>query len=190
MYATNRRPGSFLSLGLLAAAVSLSLGACALNGVQGNDNIDRIPSSDPAFDARLDALGIICETTLTVSGTYTQTEAPPPDHGGGCWDVGTWAVKTTVNFLGCDPQETLEQEYVFNVWRDDDSYSYVDYMGQWNDDPERLNLKITNSGDGLCHGNFEMFRSDGVVLSFFPTLQPDGTLTGDGAFDVWEEDPF
>lgn len=187
MYATTRRLGR-IGLGLLAAT-SLCLTACSLNGVDTNDDVRRIPSPDPGVDDRLDALGIICETTLTVTGTYTQTEAPPPEHGGGCWDVGEWVVKATVDFLGCDPQEPLETEYRYNVWRDEESQTNVEYLGDW-PDPERMNLKITASGDGLCHASFEHFREDGVVFTFQPTKQDDGTLVGIGAYSVWEEDPF
>lgn len=175
----------------LTALLASSLVACALDGVNGpgdqNGEVERIPSPEPGVDDRLDALGIICESTLTVTGTYTPTTAQPPDHLG-CWEVGIWTVKTAINFLGCDPQEELATEYVYEITRDDEDVTNVAYQGDF--DPERMNLKITTQGDSLCHGSFEHFREDGVVFTFQPVLQLDGTLLGQGAYSVWAEDPF
>ena len=183
MHATPYRLGFSLIL-------AVGLAGCGLDGVPPVDNsdIDRIASPEPGVDDRLDILGIICESTLTVTGSYTETTPRPPDGGGGCWDVGTWVVRATIDFLGCDPQESLETEYVYEVTRDEESVTNVEYLGVF--DPDRMNLKITASGDGLCHASFEHFREDGIVFTFQPVKQNDGTLIGIGAYSVWEEDPF
>ncbi len=177
-----------MGLGLI---LGVSIAACTPGGVGNVDNGDfrRIASSEPGVDDRLDALGIICESTLTVTGTYTETTPRPPDNQGtGCWDVGTWVVKAVVDFQGCDPLVPLEAEYVYEVTRDEEDQTNIEYMGEF--DPERMNLKVTSAGDGLCHGGFEHFRADGVVFTFQPVKQNDGTLIGIGSVAVWEEDPF
>jgi len=184
MHSTHYRLG-------LSFVLAASLAACTPGGVTPVDNgdVDRITSPEPGVDDRLDALGIICESTLTVTGTYTETMPRPPDNPGtGCWDVGTWVVRAVVDFLGCDPQEQLETEYVYEITRDEEDQTNIEYMGTF--DPDRMNLKVTSAGDGLCHGAFEHFRADGVVFTFQPVKQNDGTLIGIGAYSVWEEDPF
>ncbi len=188
MTGTHHRVGSLLLalIGLLAASAG-----CGLEEVEGPagtiDNPVRIPSPEPGVDDRLDALGIICESTLVVTGTYTETEPQPADVGG-CWDVGTWRFTVAVDFQGCDPQVPLTQEFVYEITRDEDLNTNIIYQA----DPtaERVNLKVTSSGDGLCKGGFEHYFEDGTVWTFRPTKERDNTLTGGGLFTLWEEDPF
>ena len=88
--------------GLLCAAAAFSLavtGACAVGEVPMGDG-QRIPSGDPAVEARLDGLDIICESTLIVTGTFVEGIAQPAELLG-CWPVGTWTVSATIDRLGC-----------------------------------------------------------------------------------------
>lgn len=175
------------ALVFLAAASS----ACGLDGVDSgpiSDGPIRIPADEPAVDDRLDALEIICESTLIVTGTYL-TGDPQPDGLNGCWPIGTWTVSATVDRLGCDPQPDLLEDMVYVVSYDEEASSH---NVSFSNDPadERVNLKISTSGDGLCHGTMDHFGVDGTVWSFRPTLQEDGTLLGIGTYSVHQEDPF
>jgi hypothetical protein len=152
-----------------------------------NGDVVRIPSDDPKDDERLDALDIICESTLLVTGTYEPGDPPPADHKG-CWPVGVWTINATIDRLGCDPQ-VEPMQFKYNITHDDEAGTInVAYM----DDPtnERVNLKISTAGDGLCHGNMEHFGTDFAVWGFFPTLQLDGTLSGKGVYTLHKEEPF
>ncbi len=189
---------SLLPSGLLRSVALgglLMTGACALEGVapqpvdnNGDDLPVRIPADDPEIDARLDALGIICESTLKVTGTYVQGAAPPADHLG-CWPVGTWTVNMTVDRLGCDPQPSLETDYVYDITFDEEANTInVSFVND--PDNERQNLKISTAGDSLCHGAMEHFGTDFATWSLQPTLQLDGSLEGIGTYTVNEKDPF
>jgi len=170
----------------------LGLGACALDSVDnggGGDNSGlRIPADDPAIDERLDILDIACESTLFVTGTYVPGDPPPADHNG-CWPVGTWTINATVDRLGCDPQPSLIEDYVYDIIFDDENTTIN--VGFANDpDNERVNLKISTEGDSLCHGSMQHFGLDNSVWNLSPTLQLDGTLSGIGTYSVYNEDPF
>ena len=125
-------------------------------GGEGGDAPDRIPHPDPLENDRLDQLGIVCESTLMVSGTFQET-MPPPAGDDDCWEVGIWTVNMiAVDFQGCDPQPALDMTFVYEVLYDDDSEST---FVRFSDDPdnERMNLKITTDSSGQCQGIFEHF---------------------------------
>lgn len=182
---------AMLSLGLLAS------GACALEDVDGeggNGEVDprRIPADDPAVDERLDALDIACESTLTVTGANAPGNPPPDDHLG-CWPVGEWTVTATIDRIGCDPQPDLSESMRYTITHDEENAS-INVL--WANDPEdeRVNLKISTAGDGLCHGAMEHFGGDTgdgfEVWAFYPTLQEDGSLVGTGTYSIYNVDPF
>ena len=171
----------------------LTLGACGLDGVDdggpgGGDNPLRIPADDPAIDDRLDTLDIACESTLLVTGTYAAGDPPPADHNG-CWPVGTWTINATVDRLGCTEQPELPADHVYDITFDDEATT-INVLFANNPDDERVNLKISTAGDGLCHGSMEHFGLDNSVWALMPTLQEDGTLSGIGTYSVYNEDPF
>lgn len=141
-------------------------------------------SDDPLDDGELDNLGIICETTLSLSGTFAESQ-PKPDDVGGCWPTGTWTVDVAIDFAGCDPQPDFA-----DVFR----YEVVDGAVTWLDDPseERVNLGVAGDG-GNCRGLFEHFGSSGderVVIALQPTLEADDTLAGRGTWTLHGDDPF
>lgn len=186
---------NFYTASVCALPLALTLvGACALEDVEGPDNSMngdgpvRIPADDPAIDERLDALDIVCQSTLIVEGSYDPGDPPPEDHKG-CWPVGTWTVNATIDRLGCDPQPELPEDFVYNVVFDEENTTIN--VGFANDPAdERVNLKISTAGDGLCHGSMEHFALDNTVWALQPTLQEDGTLKGIGTYSVFGEDPF
>lgn len=188
--------------GHLALGVAvLGLGACSLDPVGSSTppradagavdpgNLPtRIPNAmDPEYDPNLDALGIVCQTTMTLTGTFQEGEPQPADLNG-CWPVGTWTVQTQLDFVGCDPQEPIAQEFVYTVQRIDDSNVVI-----FDADPdnERVNFKISTDSSGGCFGGFEHYGLDLRVINLQPDLLPGTTtLTGEGFFQVWLEDPF
>jgi hypothetical protein len=181
---------TYRTIGTVAVGLMLGcLAACDTGAVPGGGNggPQRIPSDDPSVDSRLDALGIVCESSLLVSGTYTQTEAPPAGHNG-CWAVGTWTLTVSLDHQGCDPQPEIATEFTYDVSRDEDANTNVIFVNDPSDD--RVNLKITTNGDGLCHGAFDHYGTDFGVLAFRPTLTEAGTLEGFGTYDLFEQDPF
>jgi hypothetical protein len=201
-------------------ALSLvALGACAVGdvppGQMNGDAPDRIASDVPGIDDRLDGLGIICESTMTVTGTFEPGIAQPAEVLG-CWPVGKWTLSATIDRLGCDPQPPFAESYVYNVTYDEElSTVGVTFPGEPpevcsngqtccedstdndgdglidDDDPGcRVNLKISTAGDSLCHGAMDHFMLDGTVIGFRPTLQLDGTLQGIGTYTVHPDDTF
>lgn len=151
-------------------------------------SVKRIPSEVPGFDERLDSLEIICESSLIVTGTFQPGVLPPDDHLG-CWPVGTWTINATVDTLGCDPQPELPEDFIYEVSHDDEAGTInVGFVNDPTD--ERVNLKISTEGDGLCHGGMAHYAMDGTVWAFQPTLQEDGTLSGRGTYSVYSFDSF
>ncbi len=190
---TSPGPRSRLLGGIAAISLSAALGACAVGDVPGSGNGQRIPSPEEGVDARLDALDIICETTMNVTGTYVEGAAQPSEVLG-CWPVGTWTVNATVDFLGCNPQPqftdgAFADTYVYEVsYNAEESFIQVSFV---NDPADlRTNLKISTEGDGLCHGAMDHFALDGTVIAFRPTLKEDGTLEGIGTYTIFKDDTF
>lgn len=181
--------------GLLCAAAAFTLavtGACAVGDVPTGQG-QRIPSGDPAVEARLDGLDIICESTLIVTGTFVEGIAQPAELLG-CWPVGTWTVMATIDRLGCRSQPDFVTgdyagNWVYEVVYDDEASTHnVQFLNDPDDD--RVNLKISTSGDSLCHGAMDHFALDNTVVGLRPTLQLDGTLQGIGTYTVYMDDTF
>lgn len=183
------------SLGLLSGALLLtSLAGCELETIPpggmppGGNGYTRIPSSDPSYDERLDQLGIVCQSTFQVSGTYVQSEARPPEvEADDCWPLGTWTIAAVVDFEGCSPQPE-PQEYVYEVGFDEDLNWTITNVND--PEQERQNMKITIDSSNLCLGSFEHFAEDFTVWAFKPTMDPTGLIEGAGTFAVYTEDPF
>lgn len=166
-----------------------ALGACQLDSFEPGDGVMRIPNDDPAADERLDQLGIICETDYAVTGSFVPGAVQQPEDMNGCWPVGTWTISATVDRLGCSPQPEVPADLVYEVTFDEEASTInVSYIA----DPgaDRVNLKISTAGDGLCHGSMEHFGLDFGVWSVHPTLQLDNTLLGIGKYTLYDEEPF
>src|SRR4051812_44183271 len=54
------------------------------------------PGADMAMGPPLPLGTELCETDLTLAGTYVQGTAPPADFPGGCWPDGSWTFTATV----------------------------------------------------------------------------------------------
>jgi hypothetical protein len=182
-----------LSLASAAAGCDLEDGPPGMGGGGeggaggGTDSTpSRIPSGDSAYEQMLDDLGIICESTLTVTGSFTEGAAQPSDLNG-CWPVGTWRIEAAIDRQGCDPQTPIDGEFVYEVTHEEDTDD-VTFVTDPSD--ERVNLKINTDGTGLCLGAFEHYGLANDVITFRPVLQEDGSITGIGSYQVHTQDPF
>jgi hypothetical protein len=129
-------------------------------------------------------LGIQCEAKLAIEGRFEASQTQPSDIFG-CWPVGVWTFKATVVENGCPNDPLLEEEYVFEVTRDVEEVMHYQYVN----DPsfENVRMKVTSGGSGLCEGGFEVFTPDATILTNLkPNLMPDGTLTGQGEYIVYD----
>lgn len=153
----------------------------------GGADVTRIPG-DPDEDQRLDDLDIICQSTLTVTGTFTPNPVQPPaDDFTGCGGIGTWNVTATVDRVGCNPQPTppsFAYEATYDV---DASLTNVSFPAEPNNN--RVNLKVSAEGSD-CLGTFEHFGLDNSVWAMQAILQPDNSLLGTGTYSVYEFDSF
>ena len=164
--------------------------ACGGSGASGPT---RIESSDPAVDERLDALGIYCESTYTITGTFTPAEGADLEE---CPD-GEWRITLASDFVGCDPQPDITaEEYVYQATTDEENgVTSVIYVPEPN--AERVNLKVTiQAGDLLCSGDFDHFldgnedEDEFPVYSIRPILNTDLSITGTAKYSVFDSDPF
>jgi len=135
-----------------------------------------------------EALGRVCSAVLTLTGSF-EAGAPQPDDVFGCWPVGTWTFTGEVEDNECNDPPRLEPEYKFLVERDADSVETYTYLT----DPsyERVRIKVTSGGGGLCEAGLELFSPDGTkVLNLKPALQADLTINGFGEYDVYRTDQW
>jgi hypothetical protein len=142
---------------------------------------------DGKGELEADQNGKVCSAYLSVAGTFAESRAADPLEVKGCWPVGTWTFKATLEQNECAEPPTLEEEYAFLVERDEDGKETYQYLT----DPnwERVYIKVTSGGGGLCEGGLEVFSEDGTkVLNLKPALQADATLTGFGEYDIFKVD--
>jgi hypothetical protein len=133
--------------------------------------------------SREEALGQVCEASLSVTGSYERTTPQPADVFG-CWAVGTWRVTPTVVENGCLEAPALEPEYAFEVTRDAEEVHHYRFLN----DPSWANvkMKVSSGGGGICEGGFEIFSGDGKVITRLkPALEADLTVTGFGEYEVY-----
>lgn len=156
------------TVGTLPLAALVLLGACVPDGKDGADG---------------DPLDRVCTAMLSLSGSF-QESSPQPSDVFGCWPVGTWTFSAAIEDNACPETPVLEQEYAFEVSRDEDGEETYQYLT----DPtwERVLIKVTSGGGGLCEGGVEIYSSDGlVVLNLKPALQADKSITGFGEYDLY-----
>ena len=170
----------------MLGTVLLCATAC---GESGDPDIDPIPddrgftriaSEDPMFDERLDALGILCQSQLSLSGTFTYAEGEAENIP--C-PKGTWDFEVTIDKHGCDPQPVLEDSYVYQATTDEFGATVMIYVPE-PDNEDIIIATANNDGEDLCHGSFRHHLPDSINLQFRPNVYEDGTIDGDGTYTV------
>jgi hypothetical protein len=171
MTKAKRLTGAFVGLSFVLGGL---LGCVADPGSAGGD--DDMP------------LGTTCTGHLLVSGTF-ELGAPQPSDVFGCWPVGTWTLTATVESHNCPSAPVLESQYQFKVERDVDNVEHYTYLN----DPayEKIRLKVTSGGGGLCEGGFEIYSEDGTTITNLkPNLNADMSINGQGDYDVYPENQW
>jgi hypothetical protein len=132
---------------------------------------------------------LLCESTLSITGTYQQGNAPPSGFPGGCWPDGIWTFTATVvaGMDGCNGTPDLAQQYQFKVVEDLD---YNNTITDLNAAPGAVEgLQISGGDGGLCIGAFMLYSSDGkTVINLRPALQANNVLDGHGDYRIYDAD--
>ena len=135
-----RKVGALILLVLLG----LSVGAC---GVGDEDY------TPPETDDRNEKLGIICDATFAITGTFVAgTPARPAEVPTGCWPVGAWTFTATIaeNACAAGPDGaqavTVLPSYRFDVGRVDDGIGWVDTYLWAGDQTAVRRLKVSEGG--------------------------------------------
>lgn len=157
------------------------LGACSVGGDDGGGDDDGLMTG---IDDRDDALGIVCNATFKLTGTFTPgTPARPAEIPTGCWPVGTWSFTAAIDTNECPSAPALEASYAFRVDRTDpngegwtESYTY---MGN----QEMLfKLGVSEGGSAECQGGLELYSLDGTEYWNFKPMQGGTTIEGFGEY--------
>ena len=144
----------------------------------------------------VDLLGRVCTTQLTVTGSFTQSMAPPVHEDGtpytGCWPIGTWTFSATRDASDCQTPPALLNQYQFRVEHhldaDGNPYQSNHYM---TDPGIRHRIKVSQGGAGLCQGELNLFSPDGKeVWIIKPSLYADNRLGGDGEYALYKSDQW
>src|SRR4051812_45437017 len=124
------------------------------------------PDDEGDIPTGVDLLGRVCTTTLTVTGSFTQSLAPPVHDDGspytGCWPIGTWTFQAMPAQTDCAAQPSLLPQYQFRVEQALDADGNPYQTNQYMTDPSvRNRVKVSQGGDGLCEGELNLWSADG-----------------------------
>ncbi len=166
----------------------LAVVSSACGGGSSNSIASRIDNSDPAYNQRLDDLGIVCESTYSISGSFTPDPEADPNDESKCPD-GAWKFTLTSTFVGCSPQPELKQEFAYTVKTDENDFTSATFDAD--PDSDSVNLKLETSGGASdCNAIFEHLFVDVLTsYKFEPQMfLEDNTISGKGFYTVWEDD--
>jgi hypothetical protein len=131
-----------------------------------------------------DQLALLCEATLTITGTFEQGGTPPAE---GCSAEGTWTVQVAVDDPGDCDSVNINDEYVYVVTRDEEELLQVDYQGS-DANPDADSYKPGSAGD-TCRINSEHFSADEREIVYLRAFEDGTTLTGSGDYELWGDAP-
>jgi len=173
-----------LRLGLLVGL--LGFAACDLGGVSGPNG-----GGPDASTGRDQPLGILCNATFKVTGTFQLGQAQPTDIGG-CWPVGTWTWTATMDTNQCQTPPAILPQYQFKVDVATDADGNYNYTDSYLTDPNaHYKLKVSGDGGGLCQGGLEIFSADGKqVWNMKPSLEVGNVLDGFGEYALYDSDQW
>jgi hypothetical protein len=171
------------------ALALLPLSGCLEQAVGGPGGGNMQQQQEPPGDNRGSVLGIACVATLSISGQFTLGLAQPADIFG-CWPVGTWKFAAKVESSDCQEAPKLESQYSLTVGWD---ATLEEYTYKYDNDPtyQRVRLKVSSGGGGLCEGGVTVYSQDGkVVTNLKPALQADNTINGNGEYEIFTSDQW
>jgi hypothetical protein len=130
---------------------------------------------------------LLCEATLSLSGTFQPGAAPPVDFAGGCWPDGQWTFHATVTANPCPSAPVLPTQFVFSVQEDTDYNDTITYVT----DPSNpdVSTKISGGEGAICTGAFLIFTAGGkTVINLRPALQAGNVIDGQGDYRLYDAD--
>lgn len=155
---------------------------------------DDAPTPDPDIDER-----ILCQATLTMSGTFTAAAALDP--AGGCQPIGTWNVNVALADMGdCSGTIPFKPSYSYTVERRTPDPNDPNAAGAivYNGTGDETALNVSSGGGGQCNGKFTHLNPNGSMFNEF-ALRPwmdaplaggtTMTLKGEGTYSLWSEHP-
>lgn len=166
------------TLGLALAFTS----GCTLGEV--GDDTTPIGDDDTTLPANA-----LCESTLTLSGTFAAEAVPPPTEDQGCVPQGTWTVQVTVSDVGDCDEAPVSTSYIYTVTGEgaDETVTFTGGAGE-------LTWGIHAGGNGQCEGSFEhIWEATGGefhVAQMSPYFAPGTTtMMGSGTYQLWSKHP-
>jgi hypothetical protein len=165
--------------GMLVASI-LAVAACD-TGVAGDDMTGDDQDS------------ITCSASLSLAGTFVQSDPLPPGRSG-CWPIGTWTFTATVVDNTCPNAPDSLPSYVFVGSRDlsatDPDYTWLFDVTTPSDNVDSFAWAgVSAGGVGLCEGMVMTYSADGKnVWNMHPELYADNTLSGNGDYEVHTSD--
>ncbi|HET9624848.1 MAG TPA: hypothetical protein VFP84_25950 [Kofleriaceae bacterium] len=183
------------------------IAATAACGVGGGDDGGGGGPTGPVvggIDDPNQANGVKCSADITLTGSYTQTTAPPTgtDTLPGCWPIGNWQFTATVaKNNGCSPAPTVLPSYTFSVALTDaaDGSGQAQTPMSTTSVPAGMltHIKISATAQG-CNAIFELGSNGGKDYWNLQAQLANGstTLTGKGVYNEyaddhwpWDDDP-
>lgn len=132
--------------------------------------------------------GLLCEGRFSITGSFA-VGAPQPEDVFGCWPVGVWTFKATMEENGCATSPTLLPEYKFEVTRDIDDNEVYSFLNE--PDNPRVHIKVSSGGAGICTGGVTIYSDDGKkIINLKPALQEGGVLNGSGEYLEYDSDQY
>ncbi|MEZ4368492.1 MAG: hypothetical protein R2939_19765 [Kofleriaceae bacterium] len=156
-----------LAFGLLAPTLAAT--ACDIGSVDGDED------------------AVVCTAALTITGTFT-VQTPQPEEISGCWPIGLWTFTAAVADHDCAAAPTPLPQYQVRFERDlssaDPDYTWI---GTYPTDPGDAfaHVSVSSGGGGLCEAELVVYSPTGeTVWNLHPALQADGSITGQGDYDL------
>jgi hypothetical protein len=169
---------------LALTLLTLPFAACNSFSEEGPEGpVERIPSDE---DSRLDSLGIICESSYQLSGSFAPGASEDPEDS--CRPVGEWSITATLEFQGCAPQKSYGETRRYAVAGNADDGYVITYPADPNN--RRIEMDVVSHGGADCEGQFDHYDDGGSVWTIRPVLSPDGSIRGTATYSLYAEDSY
>lgn len=133
-----------------------------------------------------DQLQRVCGSTLTVSGSFTQSAAPPTTPYDGCWPIGTWTFSAAVATNDCQTAPSMLPAYSFQgtTTVDPDTGDLLQQFSYLTDPTAHNLIRVSEAGNKACEGELDLYSPDGLqVWTLKPWLDANNVVSGEG--DYW-----